>query len=91
MTVLALVTLQDHRREDFVECEAEITRYETLQECHLVGGGHDYRVEFIARSIAHDREIIESISTATSAWQNIQLHRDQIRHCQGQHSGQGDP
>src|ERR1700683_5509006 len=36
ITVFVQVTLNDHRREDFIKFEAAIRRYDTLQECHLV-------------------------------------------------------
>src|SRR6478609_988212 len=42
ITVFTEVTLNDHRREDFIKFEVEIKRYEALQECHLVSGGYDY-------------------------------------------------
>ena len=32
-----------------------------MQECHLVSGGYDYLVKFVARSVAHYQEIIENI------------------------------
>lgn len=61
ITVFTEITLNDHRREDFIKFEAEIRRYESVQECHLVSGGYDYLVKFVARSVAHYQEIIESI------------------------------
>jgi DNA-binding Lrp family transcriptional regulator len=61
ITVFAEVTLNVHRREDFIKFEAEIRRYEAVQECHLVSGGYDYLVKFVARSVAHYQEIIENI------------------------------
>nr|WP_292551399.1 winged helix-turn-helix transcriptional regulator [Mesorhizobium sp.] len=39
ITVFTEVTLNGHRREDFIKFEADIRRYEALQECHLVSGG----------------------------------------------------
>lgn len=61
ITVFTEVTLQDHRREDFVKFESEIRKYESVQECHLVSGGYDYLVKFVAKSVAHYQEIIESV------------------------------
>ena len=61
ITVFTEVTLNDHRREDFIKFESEIRRYDSVQECHLVSGGYDYLVKFVARSVAHYQEIIESI------------------------------
>uniref|UniRef100_UPI001954D0CD Lrp/AsnC ligand binding domain-containing protein n=1 Tax=Klebsiella variicola TaxID=244366 RepID=UPI001954D0CD len=42
ITVFTEVTLNDHRREDFIRFETEIRRYDVLEECHLVSGGYDY-------------------------------------------------
>ncbi len=61
ITVFTEITLHDHRREDFIKFESEIRRYDAVQECHLVSGGYDYLVKFVARSVAHYQEIIESI------------------------------
>lgn len=61
VTVFTEITLQDHRREDFVKFEAEIRMNDAVQECHLVSGGYDYLVKFVARGVAHYQEIIESV------------------------------
>lgn len=61
ITVFTEFTLNDHHREDFVKFEAEIRRYEAVQECHLVSGGYDYLIKFVARNVAHYQEIIEHI------------------------------
>lgn len=59
--VFTEVTLSDHRRNDFTKFEREIRRWEAVVECHLVSGGYDYLVKFVARSIAHYQEIMEEI------------------------------
>lgn len=61
ITVFTEVTLQDHRREDFIKFEADIRRYEALQECHLVSGGYDYLLKFVTRSVATYQELMETI------------------------------
>ncbi|MER8387004.1 winged helix-turn-helix transcriptional regulator [Mesorhizobium sp. M1380] len=61
ITVFTEVTLNDHRREDFIKFEANIRKYETLQECHLVSGGYDYLLKFLAKNVARYQEIMESI------------------------------
>lgn len=61
ITVFTELTLQDHRREDFIKFEAEIRRYEALQECHLVSGGFDYMLKFVTRSVASYQELMEAI------------------------------
>ncbi|MBZ9719176.1 winged helix-turn-helix transcriptional regulator [Mesorhizobium sp. AD1-1] len=61
ITVFTEVTLNDHRREDFIKFEADIRRYETLQECHLVSGGYDYLLKFVCKNVASYQELMESI------------------------------
>jgi len=61
ITVFTEITLNDHRREDFIKFESEIRRYDSVQECHLVSGGYDYLIKFAARSVAHYQEIVENI------------------------------
>ncbi|KSV75477.1 AsnC family transcriptional regulator [Sinorhizobium sp. GW3] len=61
ITVFTEVTLNDHRREDFVKFEAEIRKYDALKECHLVSGGYDYLLKFVTRSVARYQELMEHI------------------------------
>jgi DNA-binding Lrp family transcriptional regulator len=61
VTVFTQVTLSDHRRADFVKFEANLRNVEELLECHLVSGGYDYLLRFLARSITHYQELIEGM------------------------------
>lgn len=61
ITVFTEVTLNDHHREDFVRFEAEIRRYEALQECHLISGGYDYLLKFVIKNVARYQELMEGI------------------------------
>lgn len=61
VTVFTEVTLADHRLEDFVRFEAEIRRYDSLLECHLVSGGYDYLLKFMTRSVLRYQETMEDI------------------------------
>jgi len=61
ITVFTEVTLNDHRREDFIKFEADIRRNEALQECHLVSGGYDYLLKFVIKNVARYQELMESI------------------------------
>ncbi|MBY5406702.1 Lrp/AsnC family transcriptional regulator [Rhizobium leguminosarum] len=61
ITVFTEVTLNDHRREDFIKFEADIRRYEALQECHLVSGGYDYLLKFVIKNVNRYQELMESI------------------------------
>jgi len=61
ITVFTEVTLNDHHREDFVKFEAAIRTIDEVIECHLVSGGYDYLLRFIARGVAHYQSIIENI------------------------------
>jgi len=59
--VFTEVTLNDHRREDFIKFEADIRRYEAIQECHLVSGGYDYLLKFVIKNVAKYQELMEAI------------------------------
>lgn len=57
--VFTEITLNDHRREDFVKFESEIRRFDAVQECHLVSGGYDYLLKFVCRSVSSYQKLIE--------------------------------
>lgn len=61
ITVFTEVTLRDHRREDFVRFESGINRVPELMECHLVSGGYDYLLKFMARSVSDYQQLMESL------------------------------
>jgi DNA-binding Lrp family transcriptional regulator len=61
ITVFTEVTLNDHHREDFMKFEASIRTIDEVIECHLVSGGYDYLLRFIARGVAHYQSVIENI------------------------------
>jgi len=59
--VFTEITLADHRRKDFIKFEGEIRQHENVLECHLLSGGYDYLLKFIARSVSQYQEIIENL------------------------------
>lgn len=59
--VFTEVTLADHRRKDFIKFENEIRKHENVLECHLLSGGYDYLLKFIARSVTQYQEIMEDL------------------------------
>lgn len=61
LTVFTEVTLAEHRRGDFSRFEMRIAKIDEIVECHLVSGGYDYLLKFMARDVAHYQEIIEDI------------------------------
>lgn len=61
VTVFTEVTLAGHRRQDFIKFEASIRNVDEVLECHLVSGGYDYLLRFIARNIAHYQELMETL------------------------------
>jgi len=61
ITVFTEVTLNDHKREDFIKFELEIRRYEALQECHMISGGYDYLLKFVIKNVAGYQELMEAI------------------------------
>lgn len=64
VTVFTEITLADHRREDFERFERALEAEPTVLECHLVSGGFDYLVKFVARQIRHYQEVIEGLLAA---------------------------
>ena len=61
VTVFTEVTLVDHRINDFTKFEANIRDVNELIECHLISGGYDYLLRFLAPSIGHYQERMESL------------------------------
>lgn len=61
VVVFTEITLTDQRREDFIKFESQLRQFQSVQECHLLSGGYDYLVKFVARSVSHYQEIMESI------------------------------
>jgi DNA-binding Lrp family transcriptional regulator len=61
ITVFTEVTLVDHRLHDFIKFESNIREVEELMECHLISGGYDYLLKFLARSISHYQTTIEGL------------------------------
>lgn len=61
VTVFTEVTLVDHRIDDFAKFEANIRDVDELMECHLISGGYDCLLRFLAPSIAHYQERMENL------------------------------
>jgi DNA-binding Lrp family transcriptional regulator len=61
LIVFTEVTLNNHRREDFVRFETSIRAFDEIVESHLVSGGYDYLLKFITRGVSHYQEIMESL------------------------------
>jgi DNA-binding Lrp family transcriptional regulator len=61
VTVFTQITLTDHHLEDFARFEAGIRSVDEVIECHLISGGYDYLLKFIARSVGHYQSVIERI------------------------------
>lgn len=64
LTVFTEVTLTEHRRGDFSRFETRIAKLDEILECHMVSGGYDYLLKFVARGVAHYQSIIESMLEA---------------------------
>lgn len=64
LTVFTEVTLHDHKRADFARFESRIRNIDEIVECHLVSGGYDYLLKFVARGVAHYQQIIEEMLDA---------------------------
>lgn len=61
LTVFTEVTLAEHRIGDFSRFEARIRKVDEIVECHLVSGGYDYLLKFVARGVVHYQSIIEGM------------------------------
>jgi DNA-binding Lrp family transcriptional regulator len=61
VTIFTEVTLVDRRIDDFARFESNVRDIEELMECHLVSGGYDYLLRFLARSIAHYQAQMENL------------------------------
>ena len=53
--------MSDHRRKDFTKFELEIRKHPHVMECHLLSGGYDYLVKFVARGVSQYQEIMEEL------------------------------
>lgn len=61
LTVFTEMTLKDHRSGDFSRFEQRARNVPEIVECHLVSGGYDYLVRFIARDVGHYQQVMEQI------------------------------
>lgn len=61
LTVFTEVTLTEHRSGDFSRFETKIRKMDEIVECHLVSGGYDYLLKFVARGVSHYQSIIEGM------------------------------
>ena len=61
LTVFTEVTLSEHRQGDFSRFESRISRIDEIVECHLVSGGYDYLLKFVARGVSHYQSIVEGM------------------------------
>ncbi|GAA6191867.1 winged helix-turn-helix transcriptional regulator [Phaeobacter sp. NW0010-22] len=59
--VFTEITLADHRRKDFIKFENEIRTHDNVVECHLLSGGYDYLLKFVARGVSQYQEIMETL------------------------------
>lgn len=61
LTIFTEVTLSEHRRGDFSRFESRIFKLDEIVECHLVSGGYDYLLKFVARGVSHYQTIMEEM------------------------------
>ena len=61
LTVFTEVTLKNHRQIDFARFLAAIEKVDSIVECHLVSGGYDYLLKFIASGIIEYQTIMERL------------------------------
>lgn len=61
LIVFTEVTLSEHRQGDFSRFESRISKIDEIIECHVVSGGYDYLLKFVARGVTHYQSIIEGM------------------------------
>lgn len=61
LSIFTEVTLSEHRRGDFGRFESRIAKIDEIVECHLVSGGYDYLLKFVARGVTHYQSIMEEM------------------------------
>jgi DNA-binding Lrp family transcriptional regulator len=61
LMVLTEITLSNHGRDDFRRFETALATVDEVLECHLVSGGYDYLVKFVARGVSHYQQVIEAL------------------------------
>ncbi|WP_454831839.1 Lrp/AsnC family transcriptional regulator [Pseudoxanthomonas wuyuanensis] len=61
LTVFTEVTLSDHHSDDFSRFEKAIRQVDEVIECHLVSGGYDYLLKFVARGVNHYQSLMEDL------------------------------
>ncbi len=61
LTVFTEITLSDHHRQDFVRFENAVRNVDEVIECHLVSGGYDYLLKFVARGVNHYQSVMEDL------------------------------
>lgn len=59
--VLVEITLKNHKTEDFRKFEAAIADIPQVSDCWAVGGGIDYILRFVTRSIEEYQKIIDAM------------------------------
>ena len=62
LTVFTEVTLKNHRQIDFAHFLSAVEKVDQLIECHLVSGGYDYMLKFVAASIGEYQTIMERLT-----------------------------
>ena len=61
VTVFTEVTLSEHRRRDHQRFQQRLCDIDGLLECHMISGGYDYLLRFVARSIVDYQETMETL------------------------------
>ncbi|MBC2775281.1 Lrp/AsnC family transcriptional regulator [Rhizobium sp. AQ_MP] len=62
LTVFTEVTLKNHRQTDFAKFLKAVESIEQLVECHLVSGGYDYLLKFVAGGISDYQSVMERLT-----------------------------
>lgn len=63
-TVIVTVSLTHHRKTDFDRFETHVRSIDEIIDCHATGGGMDYVMTVVTRSLAGFQEIMENLLNA---------------------------
>jgi DNA-binding Lrp family transcriptional regulator len=64
LTVFTEITLRNHRSTDFGRFLDGVRPVEEIMECHMMSGGYDFLLKFVARGIVNYQETIERLLEA---------------------------
>jgi DNA-binding Lrp family transcriptional regulator len=66
ISFFAVIGLDSQKQAVLEEFESLINSWPELRECHMIRGGGDYLLKFVARDAAHENQLTERLIKATN-------------------------